>query len=85
MDVISILQKKRVTMTDFSVELDADRAEEHPKVFTHVRIKFIITGQGISEEAVKRAIDLSKDKYCSASAMLKASVQIETVYEIRNT
>jgi len=83
MDVISILTKKRVSLDDLVVEIEAERAEEHPKVFTRVLIKFVITGNDVPEEAVQRAIELSQDKYCSAAAMLKASVPIETAYEIR--
>lgn len=83
MDVVSILAKKRMPVQDFDVELEADRADEHPKVFTRVHIRFIFYGQGIKPEAVERAIELSSTKYCSASAMLKPTVPIETSYEIR--
>jgi putative redox protein len=83
MDVLSILQKKRVTIDDYEVVVEADRSEDHPKVFTHIRIKFIFYGKNISEEAVKRAIELSETKYCSVSAMLSKTSAITTEYEIK--
>jgi putative redox protein len=83
MDVLSILQKKRITLDDYEVHVEAERAEDHPKVFTHIKIKFIFYGKDISEEAVKRAIELSETKYCSVSAMLSKSVPITVEYEIK--
>lgn len=85
MDVISILQKKRQEVTDFEVTAEADRAEEHPKVFTRVRVKFTLTGKNIDEAAVQRAIELSETKYCPAQAMLSHSVNIESSYSIHET
>ena len=83
MDVLSILQKKRVSIQDFQVELEAEQADEFPKVFTRVTIKFIVYGNGINPKDVERAIELSETKYCSASAMLRHSVKIETSFEIK--
>ncbi len=83
MDVISILRKKRVKLDDFECHLEAERREEHPKVFTKVTIHFIFWGKNISREAVERSIELSETTYCSASAMLKKAVDIKTSYEIR--
>jgi putative redox protein len=83
MDVVSILQKKRIKIDDYECILEAERAEEHPKVFTKVKINFIFYGEGIDEKDVERAIELSENKYCSASAMLKKSVPIIVDYEIR--
>ena len=71
MDVISILTKKRQEVTSFEVQVHADRQAEHPKVFTHLTIEYILSGNDISEEAVERAVQLSADKYCPAQAMLK--------------
>ncbi len=82
MDVISILQKKRVKLNDYECVLEAERAEEHPKVFTKIKVHFIFYGNEIDEKDVERAIDLSENKYCSASAMLKKSVPIQVDYEI---
>ena len=85
MDVISIVKKKRVKFDRFECHLDADRADEHPKVFTKIKIHFIFWGKDVPTEAVERAIELSETKYCSASAMLKKSLEIETSYEIRES
>ena len=83
MDVISILKKKRAPVEDFEMELEAEQAPEHPKVFTKIRIKFIIYGRGIKPQDVERAIELSGTKYCSASEMLRKTAEITTEYEIR--
>jgi putative redox protein len=85
MDVISILGKKRQEVTDFEVTAEADRAEEHPKVFTHIRVNFSVTGKNIDEAAVQRAIELSETKYCPAQAMLSKAVTIESSYSIQET
>jgi putative redox protein len=71
MDVISILQKKREEVSSFEVRVHAERAAEHPKVFTHLTIEYIIGGKNLSKEAVERAVELSETKYCSAQAMFK--------------
>ena len=83
MDVISILEKKRQDVTNFEILLHADRATEHPKVFTEITIEFVVTGHGIDEEAVKRAVELSETKYCSASAMLSKTAKIHTKITVK--
>lgn len=83
MDVISILKKKRQVVTDFEVQVQTERAEEHPKVFTHVLIKYLVEGKNIDKSAVERAIELSTTKYCPSHAMLKTAVDIEHTYEIK--
>jgi putative redox protein len=82
MDVISILKKKRVELNDFGMEIEAERAEEHPKVFTAIKLHFIFTGKNVRAKDVERAIDLSQNKYCPATAMLRKSVKISQDYEI---
>lgn len=77
MDVISILQKKKQDVTHFEVKVNADRAKEHPKVFTKIGITFYVTGNEIDPVAVDRAIELSSTKYCPAHAMLGKVVPIE--------
>lgn len=82
-DVVDILKKSRQPIRDCVVEIDAERAEEAPKVFTRIHIRFTVTGKGLSEAAVRRAVDLSAEKYCSASIMLKrAGVEISHEYRI---
>jgi putative redox protein len=82
MDVISILRKKQQDVTGFEVRVHADQQEEHPHVFTYVKVQYIITGRQVSEEAVKRSIELSVTKYCPAQAMLSKCVQVEHTYQI---
>jgi putative redox protein len=83
MDVLSILEKKRVKLDDLKIEIDADQAPEHPKIFTKIRLKFIFYGKDIPVEAVERAIELSETKYCSASEMLRRTAELTTEYEIK--
>lgn len=82
MDVISILQKKRQDVTDFEVKVHAERASEHPKVFTQIELEYVITGRSIDPEAVERAIELSENKYCPAQAMLAKASPITHRYTI---
>ena len=82
MDVISILQKKRQEVTRFEVKVHADRADEFPKVFTHVIVEYNITGHNVDPVAVERSIELSSTKYCPAQAMLAKAVTIEHKYTI---
>jgi putative redox protein len=77
MDVISILQKKQQVVTGFEVKVHADRADEHPRVFTHMVVEYVVTGKAIDPVAVNRAVELSVTKYCSAMAMLRKAVEIE--------
>jgi putative redox protein len=82
MDVISILQKKRQDITEFRVDLEASRAEEHPKVFTDMKIKYHIKGHDVDPTAVERAMELSETKYCPAQAMFNDILPIDLDYEI---
>jgi putative redox protein len=82
MDVVSILRKKRQNIAAFEIQLEAQQADEHPRVFTHIDVKYIIRGKDVRAAAVERAIDLSVSKYCSAQAMLAKSAVIEHTYEI---
>lgn len=83
MDVLSILAKKRVKLDDFEVELEADRAEEHPKTFQNIRVKFIFYGDDVKEKDVARAIELSEEKYCAVAAMLRDHTTVTSSFEIR--
>ena len=82
MDVLSILQKKRQNVTAFEVQVTADRATGHPRVFTEALIEYFVTGHGINEDAVVRSIELSTERYCPAQAMLKDVFPIELIYYI---
>ena len=73
----------RNSLRDFEIEIEAERAEEHPKVFTKIDLKYIFYGENIKSEDVERAIDLSENKYCSATAMLRSTVEITSSFEIR--
>jgi putative redox protein len=76
-DVISILQKKRQDVTAFEVRvLDAERAGDHPRVYTDITLEYIVTGRDIDRAAVERAVQLSEEKYCSAQAMLSKTARI---------
>jgi putative redox protein len=83
MDVVSILQKKRQPFTGLQVKVSAERAEEHPKVYTQIHLEFLVQGQGVKPQAVERAIELSQTKYCPAAAMLSKAVNITTSYRIK--
>ncbi len=81
-DIILILKKGRHDIKDCEILLDAERAETDPKVFTRINIHYVIKGKNLTESAVKRAIELSAEKYCSASIMLGKSAEITHDYEI---
>ncbi len=83
-DVVSILRKARQGIQDCHVEIDADRAPIDPKVFTRIHMHFVVTGQGINPAHVKRAVELSAEKYCSASIMLGKSAEMTHDFEIVN-
>jgi putative redox protein len=82
MDTISILQKKRQKITTFEVNVYAEQAEQHPHVFTHIRIEYSITGHTVDEKAVLRAIQLSAERYCPAQGMLSQVVPMKLEYQI---
>ena len=82
MDVISILRKMKDVPKEFYMEIDSERAPEHPKIYKKTRIKYVFVGE-VKEENVKRAIELSQTKYCSVTAILKGVGEVEYTYEIR--
>jgi len=81
-DIIMILKKSRQDVTDCVVEINAERADEEPKVFTNIHIHFIVTGKSLKEKQVERAVSLSAEKYCSASIMLGKTAEITHDFEI---
>ena len=81
-DVVSILKKSRQAITDCEVKIDSDRAEEIPKVFTRIHIHFIITGNSLDPVKVEKAVNLSANKYCSASKILEKTAEMTHDFEI---
>ncbi len=84
MDVISILRKKQQTVTGYEIVVSAERATEHPKVYTSIKVEHVVRGKDVSPEAVARAIELSEEKYCTVSAMLRPGTKIESSYRVVN-
>lgn len=85
MDVISILKKKKQDVTHFEVAVKGERAADHPRIYTHITVEYIVTGRNIDLAAVERAVELSETKYCSASAMLSKAAQIDHVITLHET
>lgn len=81
-DVVMILKRGRQPIEDCIVEIDAERAEDIPKVFTRIHVHYIIKGKGLSEKRVSDAVNLTAEKYCSVSIMLAKSAEITHDYEI---
>ncbi|APZ41840.1 OsmC family protein [Acidihalobacter ferrooxydans] len=81
-DVVNILKRGRQDMVDCEALIEAERAADHPKVFTRIHVHFIVSGHNLSEQRVAKAIELSAEKYCSASLMLGATARITHDYEI---
>ena len=75
-DVVHILEKAREKVIDCELEIEADRAQDDPKVFTKIKIRYIVSGKNLSHDKVQRAVELSAEKYCSASIMLRKSAEI---------
>lgn len=82
-DVVHILRKARQAIAGCVAELEADRSAEDPKVFTRIHFHYVLTGSGLAASQVERAIRLSKEKYCSATAMMAKTAEITWDYEIR--
>lgn len=81
-DVVYILKRGRHPVADCEVEIEAERASTDPKVFTKIHLHYKVGGEGLSEAAVKRAVELSAEKYCSASIMLGKACEITHDYEL---
>lgn len=81
-DVVYILQRARQPVLDCVVEIEAERSEEVPKVFTKIHVHFIVTGRSLPDKQVERAVMLSAEKYCSASIMLGKAAEITHDYEV---
>ncbi|MHB9003325.1 MAG: OsmC family protein [Coriobacteriia bacterium] len=84
MDVISILEKKRQDVRDFEIQVEAtQREDDYPKIYTDIRVHYVVTGFGVKDAAVARAIELSDEKYCSVKGMLGPQTSVRTTYEVR--
>jgi putative redox protein len=77
-DVIDMLRKQRQDVTDFRIELSAERATDHPKVFTEVKVTYRVRGRRLNRSLIERAVSLSESKYCSATAMIAKSARISS-------
>lgn len=82
-DVVHILRKARQPITDCVAELDAERAPTEPKVFTRIHVHFVVSGRGLDPKRVEQAVQLSAEKYCSASIMLGKTAALTHDFEIR--
>ncbi len=82
MDVVSILRKKQEQITGMEVTVEGEYTNEHPKIYTTISVRFLITGHNVKPASVERAIELSRDKYCSVSAILRPTATISYTYEI---
>ena len=81
-DVVSILEKKRVKLDDFEINIETEVSENHPQVFTKLHLEYIFYGKDIIAKDVERAIELSQTKYCGVTAMLEKAVEITHSYRI---
>ncbi len=81
-DVISILEKKRQDVKDYKIEVSGERREEYPQAFVKFHVHHIVSGRGISEQALRQAIELSDTKYCSVAATVRPTAEITTSFEI---
>lgn len=81
-DVVHILRKRKLEVVDCVCEIKAERADSEPKVFTKIHLHFKVSGNGVTEKAVARAVELSADKYCSASIMLGKTADVTHSFEL---
>ncbi len=81
-DIVDILQKKREPLKELKVKVRGKKAEDFPKIYTEIEVTYLIWGEGIDPKSVERAIQLSEEKYCSVSAMLRQSAKISSSYQI---
>ena len=81
MDVVSILKKMKVELESFNIEVEADLTEEHPKQYSKMHITYMFKGENLEMEKLKKAVDLSQEKYCGVSAMYRKAMEL--TYEIK--
>ncbi len=85
MDVVSVLQKMRAPLEGLEMQITAERAEEHPRVFTRIKLEYTFAGVGLRPDQVNRAVELSQTRYCSVSAMLKQVAELTYTWRIVQT
>jgi putative redox protein len=81
-DVVSILEKQRQDVIGLEIEVEASQREERPKYYDRIHVRYVLTGTGLKESAVRRAISLSEEKYCSVGGILRDDVEITSSYEL---
>ncbi|MFO7650383.1 MAG: OsmC family protein [bacterium] len=82
MDVVSLLRKMRVEFAGIELNITAEKSEGHPSVYTRIDVEYVVTGRDVDEEKLKRAIELSQEKYCSVSAMLRKACPVNFTWRI---
>ncbi|HLJ60252.1 MAG TPA: OsmC family protein [bacterium] len=82
MDVVSVLEKMRAPLEGLEIRVSGERAEEHPRVFTRIALEYVFTGAGLRAEQVQRAVELSQNRYCSVSAMLRKAAVLTYTWRI---
>lgn len=80
-DVVSILEKRRTPVEGYRVEIEGERAAEHPRRYTRILVRHVVSGAGITQESLERAVRLSHEKYCSVAATLNARIESEAILE----
>jgi putative redox protein len=83
-DVVTILDKKKIKLNNFEINITAQVQDEHPQIFTHISLEYVFYGHNVPVDSVERAIELSLTKYCSVTAMLQKAVEITHSYKIIN-
>ncbi len=79
--MVSILAKRRTPVESYRIELEGERAEEHPRRYTRIRVRHLVSGEGITQESLERAVTLSHEKYCSVVASLNSEIESESILE----
>ncbi len=82
MDVVSLLKKMRVNFSGLELRVKGERRDEHPRIYTRIELEYVVYGKDVDEGAVKRAVELSQEKYCSVTGMIKATCPVSYTYRI---
>lgn len=82
-DLVSIMEKKRAKLQEIEIKIDAEQAQDYPKVFRKIHLEFLLKGENLKEADIKHAVELSKNKYCSVGAMLEKTAEINYTWKIK--